>query len=77
MRALGHDTSWIRTSAPGSADDEVLEMAQIQDRVLITSDKDFGELAFLRGLPAPSGVILFRARASGPDRLTSILVAAL
>jgi hypothetical protein len=38
----------------------VLKFAQAEDRILLTFDKDFGELAFVTELPATSGIILFR-----------------
>ena len=66
LRRLGHDVLWVRTEAPGISDREVLARAQAEDRVVITFDKDFGELAFLFGLPATSGIILFRLRAKSP-----------
>jgi predicted nuclease of predicted toxin-antitoxin system len=44
----------------GSNDEEVLEIAMKEERILITFDKDFGELAFKKGLPAACGIILFR-----------------
>jgi len=60
LRQRGHDVVWIRTDAPGSSDEQVLARAQTENRVLITFDKDFGELAFRARLPASSGIILFR-----------------
>ena len=45
LRLRGHDVAWVRTDAPGSSDWKVLERAQTEDRVLITFDKGFGELA--------------------------------
>ena len=63
LRKAGHDVAWIRTEAPGSSDREVLRRAQTEGRVLITFDKDFGELAFRAGLPASSGIVLFRISA--------------
>ena len=45
------------------------------DTVLVTADKDFGELAFRRGLFADSGIILLRIRGSAETR-TATLVAA-
>lgn len=45
----------------GLSDHEVLEQAQREHRVILTFDKDFGELAFARRLPADAGVILVRA----------------
>jgi len=60
LRLYGHDVAWVRTDAPGSSDQQVLEWARTDDRILITFDKDFGELAFRSRLPASSGIILFR-----------------
>ncbi|MBD2206820.1 DUF5615 family PIN-like protein [Calothrix sp. FACHB-1219] len=63
LRQQGHDVVWIRTDAPGISDFEVLSRAQTDDRILLTFDKDFGELAFRSQLPATSGIILFRIKA--------------
>ena len=60
LRAEGHDVIWIRTEYPGATDQEVLQLAQTENRVLLTMDKDFGELAFRSRLPSQCGVILFR-----------------
>ena len=62
LRLLGHDVRWVRTEAPGSGDSSVLNWAQRESRVLLTFDKDFGEMAFRWGLPASSGIVLFRMR---------------
>lgn len=45
LQARGHDIVWVRTAAPGSIDEDVLAWATREDRVLLTFDKDFGELA--------------------------------
>ena len=37
--------------APGASDEDVLALAYDEQRVLITDDKDFGELVYRRGLP--------------------------
>ena len=42
------------------ADDAILARAQTEERIVVTHDKDFGELAFRSQLPASSGVILLR-----------------
>jgi len=76
LRNFGHDVLWIRTDAPGSSDEVVLARAHTEDRLLLTFDKDFGELAFRFGLPI-SGVILLRLSASSPTRLTQVVMAAL
>ena len=60
LRDQGHDVLWVRADAPGITDREVLSLAQAEGRIVITFDKDFGELAFRFGLPASSGIVLFR-----------------
>lgn len=41
--------------------------AQQASRILLTLDRDFGELAFHRGLPAEGGVILLRLSGTSPE----------
>jgi hypothetical protein len=60
LRAAGHDVVWVRTAAPGIADPDVLAWAAREERILLTFDKDFGELARTSALPPVCGVILFR-----------------
>ena len=77
LRQGGHDVAWIRTDAPGSSDRQVLARAETEDRVLITFDKDFGELAFRAKLPASAGIILFRISAPSSAHVARVAVAAL
>jgi predicted nuclease of predicted toxin-antitoxin system len=76
LRQQGHDVVWIHEDAPGSPDPEVLERAQRESRVVVTFGKDFGELAFRRGLAASVGVVLFRITLTAPDHAARIAVAA-
>jgi len=55
---LGHDVLSAREHCPDAPDESLMALAREEDRVLITEDKDFGELVFLRGLPHPSIVRL-------------------
>lgn len=77
LRREGYDVAWIRADAPGSTDTVVLARAQAEDRVLLTFDKDFGELAFRSGLTASSGIILFRMEIQGSAQTMAIILAAL
>lgn len=67
LRERGHRVDWVRELMMGAADREVLERAQREGRLVVTFDKDFGELAFRSRLPAGSGVILFRLSGSNPE----------
>ena len=58
----GHDVETIaRHHRIGISDEEVLAIAQRENRILITKDLDFGHLVFWHRLPH-AGVILFRLR---------------
>jgi len=59
----------IRTSAKGLRDEDVLNIAYQQDRILITFDKDFGELAF-RVRAKSKGIILLRFIPISPQDLS-------
>jgi predicted nuclease of predicted toxin-antitoxin system len=71
LRAQGHDVLWIVENCPSVEDEYVLDLAVRESRVLLTQDKDFGELAFRRGLPATSGIVLFRV-APVPDSVAEL-----
>jgi len=77
LREVGHDVVWARTDMPGKDDRGILRRAQEEGRLVVTLDKDFGELAFHTGLPAECGVILFRVGVQSPeyvrDRVLEIL----
>lgn len=60
LKAAGHDVVWVRAAAPGIADAEVVSWAAREGRVVLTFDKDFGELAWRIGLPHSCGIVLFR-----------------
>jgi predicted nuclease of predicted toxin-antitoxin system len=60
LRSRGHDVVWARTDSPGAADEIHLGRAISEQRLLITFDKDFGQLVFHRGQVASCGVVLFR-----------------
>ncbi len=77
LREHGHDVVWIREVASGLPDDQVLARALTEQRVLITFDKDFGDLVFRGGAAASCGIVLFRialpSAAHGARRVVAIL----
>jgi predicted nuclease of predicted toxin-antitoxin system len=66
IRALGYEVTHAAETGPGEPDTFLLDMAVEQGRVLITNDKDFGDLVFRRRRPS-CGVILVRL----PGRIPS------
>ena len=59
LMECGHDVVSICDNFPGISDDEVLKLARSEDRVLITGDKDFGEMIF-KNNQDHYGVLLLR-----------------
>ncbi len=68
LRAAGYDVKAIIETARGAPDQAVLAMALTEQRVLLTQDKDFGELVFAAGSPA-IGVLLLRYPSSARTTL--------
>lgn len=56
LTALGHDVIWSGTWNKDPGDAAILKAAHSEQRILVTLDKDFGELAILKGLPH-SGIV--------------------
>jgi predicted nuclease of predicted toxin-antitoxin system len=59
LRGAGHDVLYIAEFAASVSDVEVIALAVREGRLLLTADKDFGELVFRRGQAVP-GLILMR-----------------
>lgn len=57
--ANGYDAFSVYEEAPGISDEEILKKAFEEGCIVITSDKDFGELVFRDNLPH-KGIILMR-----------------
>jgi predicted nuclease of predicted toxin-antitoxin system len=75
LRKAGWNVFSIAESCPGISDDEVIAVWASQERVLLTFDKDFGELVFRRGLSAVSGVVLSRVTPESPDDAAGVALA--
>lgn len=74
LREGGHDVATASDQA-GTPDPEVLSRALAEDRVLLTNDKDFAELAFLQQRAA-AGIVLIRLpRLRGPEKAARVFEA--
>ena len=51
LEADGHDVIWAGDWSEDPGDDEILAYAVREGRVLVTLDKDFGDLVILHGRP--------------------------
>jgi predicted nuclease of predicted toxin-antitoxin system len=77
LRERGHDVHVIsRHYPPGLADEDVLAIARQERRILVVTDRDFGELIFHQGR-VHAGVLFFRLPGgqlhTKIERLTTVL----
>jgi predicted nuclease of predicted toxin-antitoxin system len=59
LRSAGFDVAAVVDISPRALDQAVIDMAVQQDRILVTEEKDFGQLVYASGQPS-AGVILLR-----------------
>lgn len=78
LRIADLDVLSVLERSAGITDEDVLSLAVAQGRVLVTFDRDFGELIFGQGRTPPPSVIYFRIVPSDwrevSDRVLSLLV---
>ena len=75
LREKGYDVASVWELRPGMSDEEVVELAIKESRIIITFDKDFGRIALLK--PNITGIILLRIPPLNPlyivERILSVL----
>jgi predicted nuclease of predicted toxin-antitoxin system len=75
LRQDGYLVLYIVELDPGISDDEVLDMANSNKCLLITADKDFGELVF-RMKRVTEGIVLVRLSGVSSDEKAEIVASA-
>jgi len=73
-REAGHDVLCVSESSPGVEDAEVIARAHADGRVVLTEDRDFGQLVFAVSRPA-AGVVYLRFPAKARDAMGQAVVA--
>ena len=76
LREIGYDVIAVREVMPQADDQIILNRAARERRVLITNDKDFGELVFRNG-HVHHGVLLLRLQDESPANRVRIVKAVL
>jgi predicted nuclease of predicted toxin-antitoxin system len=61
LRNAGHDVLYVGEAMPQADDDQIIDRAARENRIIVTNDKHFGQLIFRSG-KAHHGVLLFRLR---------------
>ncbi len=72
LRAGGHTVQYFAEAGAGSNDQDVLAAANEAQSLLLTCDKDFGELVYRQRL-TNSGVVLIRLEGLSADSKGSIV----
>jgi predicted nuclease of predicted toxin-antitoxin system len=68
----GYDVKWIPDYECDMLDCDLFNLASREKRILLTNDKDFGELAFLQK-KARTGIILMRIKGQNPLKKIEML----
>lgn len=74
LRATGYDIRAILEESPGIKDSAVLIRAAKEERIVLTFDRDYGELIYRLGHPAPFGLVYFRFDPLTPTEPAEILL---
>jgi predicted nuclease of predicted toxin-antitoxin system len=77
LRGLGHDAVHVSDYGLATSTDEtILKRAEVEGRILVTSDTDFGDLLAESGASRPS-IVLFRRSSGKPSDEKPLLARAL
>jgi predicted nuclease of predicted toxin-antitoxin system len=72
LKAAGHDILAVRDLDPRMADDDILDCAVEDQRLVLTMDKDLGELVHSSGR-SHSGVLLLRLEDATGDQKVAVV----
>ena len=59
---------------PGISDEEVIDKARANNSVILTFDKDYGEIIFKHARQNPPAVIFFRFKGENPEAAGQLLI---
>ncbi len=75
LRKEGHEVLYVLETEPGISDDEVIKWTNKERALLLTADKDFGDLVF-RQNRVIYGVVLIRLSGLSPRRKAEVIAKA-
>ena len=73
LRQDGHVVLYVAEMEPGISDQEILQRANAQMSMLVTADKDFGEMIFRQGQLNAGGVVLLRLAGLSAEKKADIV----
>jgi len=67
LRSLGYDITSIGEDNPSVSDQSVMEIAEAEQRIILTFDRDYGELIYKHNYKPEQGVIYLRLENYAPE----------
>jgi predicted nuclease of predicted toxin-antitoxin system len=74
LRDAGHNVASVSEDSSGAKDIAVLKQAHEEKRIILTFDRDYGELIYRHKSFIPSGVVYFRFDPSSPNEPAEMLL---
>jgi len=75
LRIEGHTVKYVVEIGPGASDEDVLELAKHEEAILLTADKDFGEIVFHQRR-ITEGILFIRLAGQSQTRKAEIVISA-
>ena len=76
LRKAGHDADHVRDrNLQAASDEDILALAEVEDRTVVSADTDFGTLLALRGKAKPSFILFRRGTGRRPGQQVTLLLA--
>lgn len=73
LRQDGHTVLYVAEMEPGISDQEILRKANEHLSLLVTADKDFGEMVFRQNRLSAGGVVLIRLAGLSAERKAEVV----
>ena len=74
LRHAGYNISSVSEQYPGISDYKVIGKAKVDNLIILTFDKDYGEIIFKHGQENPPAVIFFRFKGENPEMAGQLLI---
>jgi predicted nuclease of predicted toxin-antitoxin system len=74
LRENGFDVIAVSEEMAGSKDRAILELAEQDHLIILTFDRDYGELIFRYQMPSPAGIIYLRFDPSSPEESANLII---
>ncbi len=74
LRNAGHGVASVIEESPGGKDRDILKRAHEESRIILTFDRDYGELIYRHKIFIPAGLVYFRFNPVTPEEPAEILL---